>query len=172
VLALQWHDVDIERRRLRIERSVTIGGQIKPTKTEAVRTVGLTVPLAEALAAWRRQVLRKRGSSDFVFPSRMTGKPLNVKRVGRQFRSLLRRAELSRFTLYDLRHSFASHLLDQGAKITDVAHALGHSKPTTVLQFYAHAMPQNDTLYLDRLTAARQGAGDLNSDFVGTKGKA
>ena len=48
VLALRWSDVDIDRRTLRIERAVSLGGQIKPTKTEAARIVRLTVPLAEA----------------------------------------------------------------------------------------------------------------------------
>jgi site-specific recombinase XerD len=76
---------------------------------------------------------------------------------------------MGRFKLYDLRHSFASHLLDQGVKITDVAYALGHAKPTTTLTFYAHPL-QSDMAYIDRLTAARQrAAGDLNGDFVRTK---
>jgi hypothetical protein len=48
---------------------------------------------------------------------------------------------------------------------------LGHRKPTTTLQFYAHWLPQDDTPYLDRLTAARQAAGDLSGDFVRTKRK-
>lgn len=161
VLALRWSDVDLDRRALRIES----------TKTKTVRTLRLTVPLAETLAAWRRQAVRKRNSSEYVFPSRRTGKPLNVKRVGRQFRALLRRAELGRFKLYDLRHSFASHLLDQGVKITDVAYALGHAKPTTTLTFYAHPL-QSDMAYIDRLTDARQQAGgDLNGDFVRTRMK-
>ena len=40
-----------------------------------------------------------------------TGRTLSAKRLGRQFRQLLRRAELPTFKLYDLRHTFASHLL-------------------------------------------------------------
>jgi len=55
-LALRWSDVDIDRRTLCVERAVTLGGQIKPTKTKATRTVPLTVPQAEALATWRRHV--------------------------------------------------------------------------------------------------------------------
>jgi hypothetical protein len=36
-----------------------------------------------------------------------------VKRVGRRFRAVLKAADLEGFKLYDLRHSYASHLLDQ-----------------------------------------------------------
>ena len=93
-----------------------------------------------------------------------------MKRVGRRFRAVLKHAELGHFRVYDLRHSFASHLLDQGVKITDVAYALGHAKPTTTLMFYAHPL-QSDMAYIDRLTAARQAVGDLNGDFVRTKSK-
>jgi integrase len=65
-----------------------------------------------------------------------------------------------KFRLYDLRHSFATHLLAEGAPITSVSNQLGHAKPTTTLAFYAHWLPRGDKAYTDRLTAARQLAGD------------
>ena len=174
MLALRWSDVDIDRRTLRVERAVSLGGQIKPTKTKAARTVPLTVPLAEALAAWRRRVERacaktKVSLPAYVFPSR-SGQLLQAKPIGRRFRTLLRKADLpSSLTLYSLRHTFASQLLDQGVKPVNVARVMGHKNVTTTLTFYAHAIPQDDTPDIDRLTAARQAAGDLNGDFVRTK---
>src|SRR5439155_2015721 len=42
--------------------------------------------------------------SEYVFPSKRTGKPLNVKRVAKRFRRILKRAGLGPFKLYDLRH--------------------------------------------------------------------
>ena len=68
-------------------------------------------------------------------------------------------------TLYSLRHTFASQLLDQGVKPEVVAKLLGHENVATTYQFYAHAIPANDTLSIDRLTIARQAAGDLNGDL-------
>src|SRR6266511_4336111 len=53
--------------------------------------------------------------------------------VAKTFRSVLQVAGLPRFRLYDLRHTFATHLLMQGAPITYVAAQLGHTKPTTTL---------------------------------------
>ena len=88
--------------------------------------VPLTVPLADALAAWRRQVARQRVWSEYVFTSRHTGKPFATSRVGRQFRDLLKRAGLGRWKLYNLRHTYASQLLDQGVKPVDVAALMGH----------------------------------------------
>ena len=64
-------------------------------------------------------------------------------------------AGLPRHRLYDLRHTFATHLLADGAPITYVAAPLGHRKPTTTPAFYAHWIPRGDKTYIDRLAAAR-----------------
>src|SRR5439155_8141634 len=64
-------------------------------------------------------------------------------------------AGLPRFRLYDLRHTFATHLLAQGAPITYVAAQLGHAKPTTTLTYYAHWIPSGDKRYIERLERLR-----------------
>jgi integrase len=72
---------------------------------------------------------------------------------------VLRVAGLPRFRLYDLRHTFATHLLAQGAPITHAAAQLGHAKPTTTLTYYAHWLPSGDVGYIDRLEALRIASG-------------
>ena len=68
-----------------------------------------------------------------MFPSR-SGQPLQAKVIGRRFRALLRKADLPpSFTLYSLRHTFASQLLDQGVKPVDVARVMGHKNVITTL---------------------------------------
>jgi integrase len=79
---------------------------------------------------------------------------LDAERAARRFRVSLGRAGLPRFRLYDLRHSFASHLLGAGAPINYVANQLGHSNPATTLRFYAH-LPTGDRAWSDKLEALR-----------------
>ena len=67
------------------------------------------------------------------------------------WRRVLRQAKLPGFRLYDLRHTFATGLLAQGAPITYVAAQLGHAKPTTTLQWYAHWLPRADKHWVDAL---------------------
>jgi len=67
-------------------------------------------------------------------------------------------AGLPNFTLYDLRHTFATHLLMEGADLLYVSYQLGHAKPTTTLLYYAHFMPRGDKKHLDRMMA-RRGSG-------------
>ena len=76
------------------------------------------------------------------------------------FATVLEKAELSGFRVYDLRHTFASLLLAQGAPITYVSAQLGHSRPTTTLQWYAHWLPDGRERFVNGLAGpatARRG---------------
>ena len=180
-LALKWPDIDMAGRMVRVERAVTLGGELKKHEDrEHAHCSAQHAALVGALEAWHRRITRKRVVSDFIFPSR-SGRALTAKRVGRQFRYLLRRAGLPKFKLYDLRHTFATHLLAGNPSavppvppvpLAEVARVLGHAKPTTTLMFYAHAIPRDDMQYIDRLPAARDAVrgrnGDLDGDFART----
>ena len=76
---------------------------------------------------------------------------MDLYNATRVFKRVLKAAKLPNFRLYDLRHTFASLLLTQGAPITYVAAQLGHSKPTTTLQWYAHWLPTSRRTFVDAL---------------------
>lgn len=77
------------------------------------------------------------------------GTPMNKDHAAAVFRRNLKQAGLPHYRLYDLRHTFATQLLERGAPITYVAAQLGHAKPTTTLQWYAHWLPTNRRNYVD-----------------------
>ena len=160
--ALRWTDLDLPSRQVTIERAVERGGRIKSTKTGEARLVDLTPRLAAALDRWQtdveaRALANGRDVPALVFPSE-SNTPLDDVNVGRRFKEVVLRAGLPKFSLYDLRHTYASHLLAMSAPITYVAHQLGHAKPTTTLTFYAHYLPCGDRALADQLEAARTGA--------------
>jgi integrase len=135
-LGLRWHDVG--ERTILVERSVAFG-QLKPTKTGQTRTVCLLAPLAETLAAWR-QASPRSSPTDLVFPA-PDGSPWNADRANnwrnRPFAEAAAAADVPRARPYDLRHSFISLLIAQGATVVEVARQAGHS-PTMALSTYAH----------------------------------
>ena len=145
-----------------MERAVS-GREIKATKAGEARVVDLTSRMVEALSRWQAAVeaeaLTAEDEADlepspWVFPSEAST-PLDEARVAKRFWALLAAAKLPRFRLYDLRNTFATHLLAEGAPITYVAAHLGHAKPTTTLAFYAHWLPRGDKGLIDRLEAVR-----------------
>jgi len=171
-LALRWEDFDEVGRTLDIERALS-DGEVKPTKSEARRKVDLTPRLTEALAQWQSAgelaALTKGGEpSPWMFPT-STGTLIEVVAVGKRFRLVLRKAGVPAFRLYDLRHTYATHLLAEGAPITYVAAQLGHARPTTTLAHYAHWIPQDNKGWVERLAARREAEAEKFGTKVGTK---
>jgi integrase len=159
---LQWADVDCANRELHVQRAITEDRQEKLTKTESPRTVDLSARLV-AILSRRQEELEKEAllagedPSPWLFPSR-TGRPLSPKVMSRLFREVRQAAGLPHFVLYDLRHTYATHLLTEGADLLYVSGQLGHEKPTTTLLYYAHVMPRGNKEHLDRMMAVRQAA--------------
>jgi integrase len=77
---------------------------------------------------------------DVVFPNE-SGKPMNYSNMmNRQFNPALKAAGLPRIRFHDLRHTYASLLIEQGENIKYIQSQLGHSSPTVTLNVYAHLM--------------------------------
>jgi integrase len=171
-LGLQWADVDLDRRQLRINKSLQrISGQgqvLMETKTRrSRRSLVLPVKTAEALRAHRLQQDQSRGAAgsawrkrDFVFTS-STGQPLDQRNVLRMFRRILRKAKLPRMRFHDLRHSCASLLLAQHISPRVVMETLGHSRISVTMDTYTHVMP---TLMQDAADAMDRSLGSDRTD--------
>jgi integrase-like protein len=118
-------------------------------------SVGLAVMLQRLRSERAAQTLKRGWSSmpGWVFCSE-AGTPLDLSNVTKAWCRGLKAAKVPGFRLYDLRHTFATELLAQGAPITYVAAQLGHAKPTTTLQWYAHWLPRGDKHWVDGLDEA------------------
>ena len=60
--------------------------------------------------------------------------------VNRHFFPALKASELPRIRFHDLRHTYASLLIEQGESIKYIQSQLGHSSPTVTLNVYTHLM--------------------------------
>jgi len=88
------------------------------------------------------------------FPNE-AGNPMNHNNmVNRHFRPALREAKLEIIRFHDLRHTYASLLIEQGENIKYIQNQLGHSNPTVTLNVYAHLMKPVNQAAAQRLENA------------------
>jgi len=97
------------------------------------------VPLGKSAVEWLKSYLeirvRKTGAQNFfVSPA---GKPLNRQNVYQLVKNYAEKAGLENISPHKLRHTFATHLLQNGADSRSVQVMLGHSDISTT-QIYTH----------------------------------
>jgi integrase len=136
-IALTWSH--IRDRTVLVERAVALG-ELKTTKTARTRTVRLLAPLGADLREWRIRQGRPPDEA-LVFPGR--GGAIWGDDAWRYWRRRVFKPAVKAMGLnspvrpYDLRHSFVSLLLAEGANVVEIASQAGHS-PTMTLSTYAH----------------------------------
>jgi hypothetical protein len=69
----------------------------------------------------------------------------------RYFQPVLTKAGLRKIRLHDLRHTFGSLLLQNGATIVYVKEQMGHSSIQVTVDIYGHLTPGANVTYVDRL---------------------
>jgi integrase len=149
ILGLKWTDVDLDAGTLSVQRSLERGGAFNlPKRNKSHRTVKLTGQVVEALKSHRiRQNEDRLGlgslweDHNLVFPNRL-GKPMNADNLyHREFKPLLKKAGLSGFTFYSLRHTCATLLFSKSVNPKIVQEMLGHATISQTMDTYSHVMP-------------------------------
>lgn len=120
---LRWADVDLTSRhpQLTVRASTAKSGK--------TRHVPLNATAVAALKQWRKQhpeAIRVFGLVD----------------VKKAWAALLKAAEIRDFRFHDLRHTFASKLVQRGVPLNTVRELLGHADIKMTLR-YAHLAPEN-----------------------------
>lgn len=139
--ALQWKDIDFEKRTIRVSKSVYWTNDHVPHIKEPKTSAGIReVPLMDALYDILYPL--KKRSSDYVF-----GLPHSYQ-IDKGFARYQRETGLG-VTLHGLRHGFASILYKNNVDIKTAAYVLGHAQSSTTLEIYTHLMEQ------DKLSSVR-----------------
>lgn len=142
---LQWSDVDFTKRKIHIQRSYT-RGQISSPKSGKSRSVPLPDGLAGELDKLYKSRKHHLGDHDPVFVDKH-GRRLNDESVRTKFYAALKLAQeddsnIQQMRVHDLRHTYASIIINQGADLVTVKNLMGHSS-LTVTEIYAHMIPDD-----------------------------
>ena len=118
VISLKVGDIDSARMVIRVEQG----------KGRKDRYVMLSAHLLDLLRAWWKAA-RPQG---WLFPGQNRVNPLTTRQLNRACHAAARMAELDKpVSLHTLRHSFATHLLEQNTDIRVIQVLLGHKKLDT-----------------------------------------
>jgi len=118
VISLKVGDIDSARMVIRVEQG----------KGRKDRYVMLSEHLLELLRAWWKAA-RPQG---WLFPGQNAVNPLTTRQLNRACHAAAQMAEIDkRVSLHTLRHSFATHLLEQKTDIRVIQVLLGHKKLDT-----------------------------------------
>jgi integrase/recombinase XerD len=118
VVSLKVSDIDSERMTLRVEQG----------KGQRDRYVMLSPQLLEVLREWRRAAQPWA----WLFPGQNPVNPMTARQLGRAVHAAAREAGIAkRVSPHTLRHSFATHLLEQNVDIRVIQVLLGHAKLET-----------------------------------------
>ena len=159
LLGLQWGDLDFNGRFIEVRRN-RVAGRVTTPKNGKVRRVDMSAQLAETLRALltqRKEEKLRKGWKDVPESAFCTedGSPLDGDNLRhRVFYRVLRKAGLRRVRFHDLRHTFASLLIQDNQSLAYVKEQLGHASIQITVDTYGHLIPGANRQAVDRLDDA------------------
>jgi integrase len=138
-IGLTWRQVDFERSTVTISESMPIDmlgngykRTRKGTKTGKVTILNMNDSLRNLLLS-----IPAGKPSDLIFKS-VRGLTISANGFLKQWKKVLNELNIEYRKPYTTRHSLASHAIDKGMSLPDVAYLLGHSNTRMVSQTYGH----------------------------------
>lgn len=166
LLGLSWNDYDEENHTFFVHQTIQYtpakGVYIYPnTKTESSKRDIYIIPqLQDALLDMRKRMIHiKRyatprwNSSNLVFFN-ADGTPIRPNTLSNQFTDFIRKNDIPHLRFHDLRGFFATQLMMEGFSLADIIRKTGHSRASTLLDYYGHALAENKKAMDDTITSS------------------
>lgn len=139
LMGLTWDSINWITRKITVDKNFT-HGRVGTTKTGKVRKVDMSLELVKVLKEWR--LACPKGEHNLVFPNGDGSYQDANNMIKRRFKPALNRAGIDSLRFHDLRHTYASLLLANGAPMKYVQHQLGHSSIKMTMDLYTHLLPE------------------------------
>jgi integrase len=165
LVALQWGDIQLgtnqdDPNRFILVQHNFVKREHTTTKSRKSRRVDLSRELRRTLIELRDKRLLEaflKGKNDIsdelVFPS-PDGTVLDPDNLyHRYFLPVLAKAGIRKIRLHDLRHTFGSLLIQNGATLPYVKDQMGHSSIQVTVDTYGHLIPGANVSFVDTLDA-------------------
>lgn len=155
ILALDWKDIDFEKKRIAVFKGV-VNGKIDKVKTKtSARYVDIIPPLENKLREWYEIA----PSKEILFVNQSKKRFFGVSIINRVFKKRLIKFGIKPRYIYQLRHTFASRYiskLSEGVNILWVSKQLGHKNISVTLETYAKFVEEDENKREDNLNKMAQ----------------
>ncbi|MGI8754941.1 MAG: tyrosine-type recombinase/integrase [Acidimicrobiales bacterium] len=150
VLGLKWPDIDVDKKRLHVNRGlVAVGYEVHQTRGKtktARRSIDLDPTTLAGLEGWSAYRAAEFAavdidtSDEWVFTDG-DGEPSHPHAVYQAFRRIVHNAAIPAIRFHDLRHTHGSLLIKEGIPVKVVSERLGHANVAFTMQTYQHVLP-------------------------------
>ncbi|GFP29329.1 hypothetical protein HKBW3S44_00474 [Candidatus Hakubella thermalkaliphila] len=163
LLGLIWGDLDFASGRIYVRRSLQGGILMEPKSAHSRRAVDIPPSLVQMLKehqAFQAATLEFNELS-LIFPNQ-AGQPMDRSNLQvRIFEPALKKGGLRKIRWHDLRHSYASMLINDGANIKYVQKQLGHASCQVTLDTYSHLIREAGWEAIGKLDGLLSTQGDM-----------
>lgn len=146
VCALQWKDIDLEEKVIRVNKSIqriyTEEDTMGKMKTELLISTPKTkssqreIPIVQPLFKMMKDFAKICRPDYFVCSG--TTSPIEPRTYRSYYKKKIEEIGLPHLKFHGLRHTFATQLIASKADVKTVSAILGHSDITTTLNTYVH----------------------------------
>lgn len=172
VMALKWENVDFQKRRIYIKNSLCkIDGDqpdekghrharyeiLEPKTKESIRMVPMLDEVYDALRLQKeRQETDKQKYREIYLDQGLVfsdpcGDYLPQRQFMDKYHAFLKKYRITDIRFHDLRHTFATLLIESDVSMKVVQELLGHSTITTSMDIYTHVSDEKKEQALDQL---------------------
>jgi integrase len=171
ILGLKWDDISMEQKKLRVHNNLCIvknnSNKSGESKTKLIlqdpKTIKSkrTLPLSDYMIQELKKHKNRQNQEKLVYRdvyedkgmvfARLDGSFINPRELLRRFQNLLSKAGIEKKRFHDLRHTFASILLNENENPKVIQELLGHANISTTMDIYSHVLDETKVKTVDKL---------------------
>jgi len=156
VFALQWDDINFKKRSIKVQRTY-YRRKIGTPKNGKSRLVDMSKQLSDTLITLkskREADVAENGLDElpiWVFPNKAGNLSDSDHWRRRVFYKVIEKTGLRKIRIHDIRHTFATLLIQAGESLAYIRDQLGHHSISITVDTYGHLKPGENKAAVDRL---------------------
>lgn len=155
ICALKWEDVDLSAKEITVRHTLQrIPVQNAEQKTAVIEGPVKSesslrkIPINSSLLSLLKRIAKEK-KSPYVIGKKQ--RYIEPRALNYQFKTFMKKLQLGAVHFHQLRHTFATRLLEKGADVATVSALLGHHSAKMTLDIYVDSTKEQRTKWVNAL---------------------